>query len=428
MNFPFLLTLVLLLVFMAAKLPIWSAIVLASVPYLLMNQIPLSAIASTMVGGQITSFILLAFPLFSLAGTLMNSGGISKRIFDFANINFGWIRGGLGQVNIAASMLFAGMSGSAIADISGLGKIELKGMKENGYDDDFSVGITLASSVVGPIIPPSTPMIIYSVISGESVLRLFLGGVVPGLMIGVSLGVMVYFIAKRRNYPKERRPTLRQHFKSWKDVFLSLFTTVIIFSGMIGGVFTPTEAAAVAVVYSAFLGMVVYKNLTPRQFLEDIKSTMLFCANIFAIVAASMVLSFIFTRENVGPQLVQLIRNLGLSATSVVFMLLLIVLLLGCFIEVSALIILILPVMIPIVNSIGFPPLAFGVIFVLTSVLGILTPPFGLGLFIGSDIAGMDFKRTVRAVMPFFVPLFVVIALMVFVPATVTFLPSLIVK
>lgn len=428
MSTSFVITLVLLLVFMAGSVPIWASIILASIPYLLINEIPLSAISSIMVGGQITSFILLAFPLFSLAGTLMNSGGISKKICDFANTNVGWIRGGLGQVNIAASMIFAGMSGSAIADISGLGRIELKGMKENGYDDDFSVGITLASSVVGPIIPPSTPMIIYSVISGESVLKLFLGGLMPGITIGLSLGVMVYFMALKRNYPRTKMPTLREHLRSWKEVFLSLMTTVIIFSGMIGGIFTPTEAAAVAVIYSMFLGMFVYKNLTLKKLVSDIRETMLFCGNIFAIVAASMVLSFIFTRENIGPALVGLIQQAGLPSIAVLFMLLAVVILLGCFIEVSALIILILPVMIPIVQFLGYPPLAFGVIFVLTSVLGILTPPFGLGLFIGADISGLDFKRTVRAVTPFFVPLVATIVLMVVFPQIVTFIPSLIVK
>lgn len=428
MNTLFVATIVLLVLFMCARMPIWAAIVLAGIPYLLFSGVPLSAVASTMAGGQITSFILLAFPLFSLAGRLMNTGEISKRIFDFANTNVGWIRGGLGQVNIAASMLFAGMSGSAIADISGLGAIELKGMRDKGYDIDFSIGITLASSVIGPIIPPSTPMIIYSVISGESVLRLFLGGFLPGILIGGTLMIMVYFITRNRKYPVEKRPTLIEHLKSWKAVFLSLFTTVILFSGMIGGIFTPTEAASVAVLYAIFLGMVVYKNITLKMLIEDIKDTMLFCANIYTIVAASMVLSFIFTRENIGITLVGFVMQSALPPAAVVFLLLIITLLLGCFIEVSALIILILPILIPIVTAIGFPPVAFGVIFILTSVLGILTPPFGLGLYIGAEIAGLDFKRTVKSVIPFFLPLFIVITLMVFFPRIVTLIPDVVLR
>jgi tripartite ATP-independent transporter DctM subunit len=377
-----------------------------------------------MVSGQMISFILLAFPLFSLAGTFMNSGNITGRIFNFANTNFGWMRGGLGQVNVVASLLFAGMSGSAIADISGLGRLEIKGMREKGYDIEFSAGITLASSVLGPIIPPSTPMILYSVSSGVSVLSLFIGGFVPGLLIAGFLMLKVWMIAKRHEYPMEKVPSLREHLQSWYDVFLSLLTPVIILFGMLAGVVTPTEAAAVAAVYAFLLGKFVYREISWAQAGRDVWESAVFCANIYAIIAASMVLSFILTRENVGNLLVGLVEAMALPQVAVIFMLLVVVLLLGCVIEVSAMIVLILPIIMPIVEAVGYPQVSFGVIFVLTSVLGILTPPFGLGLFMGSEISGLDFNRTFRSVLPFTPPLVIAIILMTIFPGIVTFLPE----
>lgn len=358
----------------------------------------------------------------------MNSGSVTKRLFDFSNVSVGWIKGGLGHVNVMASMLFAGMSGSAIADISGLGRIEIKGMTDNGYDLEFSSGITLASSVLGPIIPPSTAAIIYCVIAGESVLKLFLGGFLPGLLIAMTLMIMVYIVAKNRNYAVIKRPTLIEWIRSWKSVFLSLLTPVILIMGMIGGIFTPTEAASVAVAYAAFLGFSVYKTVSIKQLLLDIKNTAVFCAGIYAIIAASSVLSFIFTRENVGPKMVALVMGLSLSPVSVIFLILFIVLMLGCFIDGTALMILFLPIVMPIVNAIGYPSVAFGIIFILTTVMGILTPPFGLGLYIGCEITGLSFQTTVKSVMPFLIPLFVSVAIMVFFPQIVTFIPNLLVK
>lgn len=426
MSFLFAATMAIFVVSMIIGVPIWASILLASFYYFIEEGVPITAVTTIMVSGQITSFILLAFPLFSLAGSFMNSGNISKRIFDFANTNVGWMRGGLGQVNVVASLLFAGMSGSAVADISGLGRVELKGMREKGYDLEFSTGITLASSVLGPIIPPSTPMILYSVASGVSVLSLFVGGLVPGLLIAAALMIQVYLIARKRNYPVEKFPGLREHLRSWKEVFLSLLTPVIILVGMFSGVVTPTEAAAVAVIYAFILGTFIYREMGWKQVGRDVWDSAVFCTNIYAIIAASMVFSFILTRENVGNSLVALVQGWQLSQITVIFMLLCVILLLGCIIEVSAMIILILPIILPIVEAVQYPPVAFGVIFVLTSVLGILTPPFGLGLFMGSEISGLSFNQTFRSAAPFILPLLLVIILMVFFPGIVTFLPDLV--
>lgn len=425
MSTYFIICLILFILLMLMRVPIWCSCSLACVVYLLAEGVPLTALATTMCSGGITSFVLLAFPLFSLAGSFMNSGNISKKIFEWADVNFGWITGGLGQVNVVASFLFAGMSGSAVADISGLGRVEMMGMRENGYDVEFSTGITLASSMLGPIIPPSTPMILYSVSTGVSVLSLFVGGIVPGLIIAISLMTMVFLFSKKKNYRKNAFPTFREHLQSWKSAILSMLTPVIILLGMFTGIVTPTEAAAIAVVYSLIIGAFVHRDINWKKFGRDMKNSAYFCSNIYAIIASSFVLSFIMTRENVGQFLANIVVASGAPQILVIFMLLVIVLIFGCFIEVSAMIVLILPILSPIVRAIGYPELTFGIIFVLTSVMGILTPPFGLGLFMGADISGLSFQKVFKSVAPFFIPLCLVIILLVIFPQLVTFLPSI---
>ena len=376
MSTYFIICLILFILLMLMRVPIWCSCSLACVVYLLAEGVPLTALATTMCSGGITSFVLLAFPLFSLAGSFMNSGNISKKIFEWADVNFGWITGGLGQVNVVASFLFAGMSGSAVADISGLGRVEMMGMRENGYD-------------------------------------------------AISLMTMVFLFSKKKNYKKNAFPTFREHLQSWKSAILSMLTPVIILLGMFTGIVTPTEAAAIAVVYSLIIGAFVHRDINWKKFGRDMKNSAYFCSNIYAIIASSFVLSFIMTRENVGQFLANIVVASGAPQILVIFMLLVIVLIFGCFIEVSAMIVLILPILSPIVRAIGYPELAFGIIFVLTSVMGILTPPFGLGLFMGADISGLSFQKVFKSVAPFFIPLCLVIILLVIFPQLVTFLPNI---
>ncbi len=424
MNPTLYITFGLMIVLFFARIPIWAAILVACFPYFILNDVPVSAVPSIMTTGQITSFILLAFPLFTLAGRLMNTGEITTKIFDFASVNVGWIRGGLGHANVLASMIFAGMSGSAVADISGLGSIELKGMTEKGYDVEFATGVTLASSVIGPIIPPSTPIIFYAVIAEESVAKLFVGGMVPGCLVGLALMIWIFLSCGKRNYPLRARPSLREYLCSCREVSLPLMTPAIIILGMVSGIFSPTEAACVAVLYSTVLGVFFYRKLGFSELVNDLKETVLFSGSIYLIVAASMVMSFIITRERFADMLVSAILSSQINSTLVIVILVLITLFLGCFIDVTAMMILVLPVMIPIVDAVAFSKVAFGVIFVLSAVLGVLTPPFGLGLFIASGISGLSFDRTVRSVMPYFIPLGIVITLIILVPEIVTFLPN----
>ena len=285
--------LILMFTFFLLRVPIWASLIFAAIPYFIINGIPLSAIPSYMSTGVMTSFVLIAFPLFTLSGRLLNVAGITQRIFNFADINLGWIRGGLGHVNVLASMIFAGMSGSAVADLGALGPIEIKGMTDKGYDLEFSAGITLASSTIGPIIPPSTSVIIYAVVANASVAKLFLGGIVPGVLMGVTLMIMVYIMSRNRNYAVRKFPTLKEWLIGLKEVSLALLSPVIMFLGMLGGIFTPTEAAAVLVAYAIFLGVVVYRELSWKSFLNELKETAKLVSNVYAILGGALMFGLI---------------------------------------------------------------------------------------------------------------------------------------
>ncbi len=418
---------VILAVLLVIRMPIWVALICSAIPYFILNGVSLTAIPVTMSAGTITSFILLGFPLFTLAGRLMNIGGITERIFNWANIHFGWIPGGLGHVNVVASVVFAGMSGSAIADIGGLGSIEIDGMTKRGFDLEFATSVTLASSTIGPIIPPSVPLILYAVIANQSVASLFIGGIIPGLLMALSLMVMVFIYALKRKYPREAFPSFRQSLSSTKKVLLPFLNVVIILGGMALGWYTPTEAAAISVIYSIVLGVLVYRELTFRNIWDEIVYTAKFCSSVYVIIGASTVFTFIITREQIGPQLVQLINSLGFGSNAVLLLLTLLVLILGCLIDVTALIILILPVIIPVLQSLGIDFIHYGVLFIMTAILGVLTPPFGLGLYAASGMTGLPFKNVVRSVQPFLVPLMITIALVIFFPDIVLLLPRVLI-
>jgi tripartite ATP-independent transporter DctM subunit len=425
MSFSLMLVIILFLVFLFLRVPVWAAMTSACISYLLINGIPLVSITTMMAGGGITSYVLLAFPLYSLAGNLMNRGSVGKRIYDFSTINVGWIRGGLGHVNVLASMLFAGMSGTAIADISGLGAIEIKQMTDHGYDREFSVGITIASSVVGPIIPPSTAAIVYCVMANQSVVDLFIGGFLPGILIGISLMVAIYIVSGKKNYEVTKRPTFLQHLKSWGAVLPSLLTPVIILLGMFGGIFTPTEAAGVAVIYTALLSIMIYKDISWKDFFVEVKNTAIFCAGIYLIIASASVFSFILTRENISSLLLNAVMSSSLSPQITIVLISLVILFLGCFLDGTTVMILVLPIVIPIVKAMNFDLIAFGIIVILSAVMGVMTPPFGLGLFIGSKISGLSFGRTNRATAPWLIPIAVCVLLMIFFPEIISVIPNM---
>ncbi len=373
---------------------------------------------------SLSNFLLLSIPLFILAAKTMNSSSITHRIFNFANTSVGFLPGGLAHANVFASLLFAGMSGTAVSDAAGLGQVEIKAMTDNGYDPDFSAAVTAASSTIGPIFPPSVPMVMYSTISGVSVGRLFLGGIVPGLLMTAAIMVLIYVIAKKRDYPKMPFPTLKAYVASLKKAFLPLLTPVILLVGIWSGYFTATESAVIAAAYALCVSTFVFKEMSWSRFLQILKETAMDTASIGFVVAAAAFYGWVLARSGFTTQLAQWITSV--TDNPILFMLMINVffLIIGCFLESIAAIMIFGPVLLAPAMTVGIDPLAFGVVIVLNLMLGLLTPPFGIVLFITGDLAKISFTRMVKAIMPFFIPLFGCLLLITFCPEVVTWLPS----
>jgi tripartite ATP-independent transporter DctM subunit len=422
-----LLTLLFVLVFglLILGVPIAVALGLSSLVFILLSgQVPDLVVIHRMVNG-VDSFPLLAVPFFILAGNLMNTAGITNRIFDFAKACVGWMRGGLGHVNVGASVVFAGMSGAAVADAGGLGTIEIKAMRDAGYDADFSVGVTAASSTIGPIIPPSLPMVIYGVVASSSIGQLFAAGFIPGLMMAAALMIMVTWYARTRGYPRDARFSLLVLWISFQRAFLSLLTPVIIVGGILGGLFTPTEAAIAASAYALLLGVVIYRTLTPRRLLRVSFDTIETTAVVMFIVAAASIFAWILTSNRVTEHFASLILAITENPILILLMINVILLIVGCFMETIAAITILVPVLLPIVVKLGIDPVHFGVIMVLNLMIGLLTPPVGMVIYVLSRVSGVPFERCVTATAPFLIPLVIVLLLVTFIPQLSMFLPTL---
>jgi tripartite ATP-independent transporter DctM subunit len=377
-----------------------------------------------MING-VDSFPLLAIPFFILAGNLMNNGGITVRIFDFAKALMGWMRGGLGHVNVGASIVFSGMSGAAVADAGGLGTIEIKAMKDAGYDEEFSVGITAASSTIGPIIPPSLPMVIYGVMASVSVGQLFVAGLVPGLLMGLVLMAMITIISRRRGYTRDAVFSLPVLGHTFKRAFLSLLTPVLIVGGIMTGAFTPTEAAIAAVVYALVLGGVVYRSLTWRRLLKVSMETIETTAVILLIVAGASIFAWILTSNQVTQHVVTLLGPFADNPIATLIIINLVLIVVGCFMETIAAITILVPVLLPVAVTAGVDPVHFGVIMVLNLMIGLLTPPVGMVLYVLSRVSGISFEKCMRGTLPFLVPLVIALLLVTFIPAISLWLPTL---
>ena len=407
---------------MLLGVPVALSLAGSSLVYLLItDQVPLLVVAQRMIG-NIDSFALLAIPFFILAGNLMNTGGITKRIFTFAGSLFGWLPGGLGYVNVGASIIFSGMSGAAVADAGGLGNIEIQAMKEAGYDDEFAIGVTAASSTIGPIIPPSLPMIIMGVVGGISIGDLFIGGIIPGLLMGLTICIMIFYFAVKREYPRENRFNYRNVLTSFRHSFLALMTPGLISGGILGGVFTPTEAALAASVYSLILGLFIYKNLRWKALLKIIYDTAVMTTSILLIVSAAGIFAWILTTNRMAETFSSVL--LSMSSNRIVLLLLinLILLILGCFLDSIAAITIMTPVLMPVAMTLGLAPVQFGVMVVLNLMIGLLTPPLGMVLYVLSSISKVPFERCVRGTLPFLIPLLVALLLVTFVPEMSTVL------
>lgn len=388
------------------------------------GQVPELVVLHRMVGG-IDSFPLLSIPFFVLAGALMNSSGITNRIFDFANAMVGWMRGGLGHVNISASIMFAGMSGAAVADAGGLGAIEVKAMRNKGYDAGFSVGVTAASSTIGPIIPPSLPMIIYGVMAGASIGQLFAAGFIPGLLMAIALMAMVAYYAKKRNYPKDARFCVSRITTTFQAAFLSLMTPVIIIGGILFGIFTATEAAIAATAYALLLGTFVYRTLTWQKLVKVSMETIETTSIILLIIAGAAIFSWVLTSQRVTEGFTEWMLTITDSKTAILLLMTLILFVVGCFMETIAAITILTPILLPVAISLGIDPVHFGVMMVLNLMIGLLTPPVGMVLYVLSRVSKVPFEECAKATIPFLIPLVIVLFLVTFIPELSMWLPTL---
>ena len=401
--------------------PVTVSLGVGSLIFIWLEGTPDLVVLHRMIQG-IDSFPLIAVPFFILAGHLMNSSGITTRIFDFAKAIVGWMHGGLGHVNIGASIIFAGMSGSAVADAGGLGTIEIKAMRDAGYDDDFSVGITAASSTIGPIIPPSLPLVIYGVMASASIGELFAAGFLPGLMMGISLMVMVAIYSHYRGYPRDASFSFTRLWVTFKAAFLPLQTPTIIIGGILSGVFTPTESAIAAVVYAMFLGVFVYRTLSWRHILRVSMDTIETSAAILMIVASATIFAWILIDQQVAVILGDALLGFSQNKTVILIIIMGVVLLIGCFMETIAAITILVPVLLPIAQKVGIDPVHLGIIVILNLMLGLLTPPVGMVLYVLSKVSGVKFEQCVIATAPFIVPLLVVLGIITFIPESTMWL------
>ncbi|MBR3795568.1 MAG: TRAP transporter large permease [Clostridia bacterium] len=373
----------------------------------------------------VNSQTLLAVPFFVLAGNLMNGGGVTTRIFDFAASMIGHKKGGLAHVNVLASLIFSGMSGSALADAGGLGQLEIKSMKDAGFDEGFAGGITAASCIIGPLVPPSTPLIIYAVLSNQSVEKLFMAGFLPGLLTTLALMAMCAFLAHKRNYPSEPKRSWGYRLNSFKKSFWALLTPVIILVGIFTGYLTPTEAAVAAALYTMVLGFFVYKELNLKSFFKICLDSIKTSGTIVLMILGVTLFQFVISRE----QMPQAIATFFTSFVDSKFMLLLMInivlLILGTCIDALPLQMILVPILLPAVLAYGINPIHFGVVVIFNLMIGILTPPMGTALFVVARVGNMKFKTLVKGVIPFLIPLIITLILLNAFPQITLLIPTL---
>jgi tripartite ATP-independent transporter DctM subunit len=405
------LLLVVFFVILICGVPVFISLAGSSLLYThFIAGIPDFVILHRMAGG-IDSFPLLAVPFFILAGNLMNSAGITNRIYDFAVAMAGWTRGGLAHVNILGSVIFAGMSGTAIADAAGLGTIEIKAMRDHGYPTNFSVGITAASSTIGPIIPPSLPMVVFGVMANASIGQLFAAGFVPGLLMAASLMIYTTWYARRHGIGSDQAFRWYELGRSLIDAIPALMTPALIIGGMTFGWFTPTEAAIAACFWALILGALLYRTLTWKQFYKITLDTIETTAAVLLIVGAASLFGWVLTTTQVTEKFSALLLSISDNPLIILLIINVLLLIVGCFMETIAAISILVPVLMPVVLKVGIDPVQFGVIMVLNLMIGLLTPPVGMVLFILARVANIPFDRTVKAVSPFLNPHLVVLLL-----------------
>jgi TRAP-type C4-dicarboxylate transport system permease large subunit len=454
------------LVLLLTGVPVFIAMAGASLLYVAFAETgPLLVVVHRMIAG-IDSFPLLAIPFFIMAGSIMNSAGITHRIYDFALALVGWLRGGLGHVNVVGSVIFAGMSGTAVADAGGLGNIEIKAMRDHGYDVEFAVGLTGASATIGPIIPPSLPMVIYGVAANASIGKLFAAGFVPGILMAGTLMIMVAWYAWKRKFGRDltfawgvfgfalveigalvvtvvAADYLYGYLSRWVaflvvvaialalnfalklKAYMALMTPVILIGGMASGAFTPTEAAVAATAYALFLGFFIYRTLTLKSFIRVSMETVETTSIILFIVGGAAIFGYLITTTQITDHVAAVVLSITDNPILILLLVNVFLLIVGCFMETIAAITILVPVLLPLMAKIGVDPVHFGLIMVLNLMIGLLTPPVGLVLYILARISNITFERATRACLPFLVPLLVTLGVVTYWPGLVLWLPKM---
>ncbi len=413
-------------VLLLLKVPIALGLVLSTIAAAAWLSIPLPVVGQRMVQG-LASFPLLAIPFFILAGEIMGSGGISRRLIQFANLLIGWMRGGLAMLNIIASTFFGGISGSAVADTSSIGSVMIPMMKKAGYDADYSVGVTVSSAAQGVLLPPSHNMIIYALVAGGSVSigGLFAAGIAPGFLLGLVLLIVSYVIARRRDYPKGEVAAIRDAPKIVWQALLGLLTPIIIIGGILTGIFTATEAAAVACVWAFLVTFVAYREIPLREFITILARSMRTLATVLFLIAAASAFGHLLTIQRIPADVTALLTGLSDNPIIILLIINLMLLALGAIMDMAPLILITTPILLPVAVGVGMDPIQFGVMLMLNLSMGLITPPVGSVLFVGAAIGDLSIEETTKGVLPFYLPMLVALLMITFIPAISLTIPNL---
>lgn len=408
------------------RVPITISLAVSSIITVIYLKIPIMAVVQQMVQG-VNSFSLLAIPFFIIAGEIMGEGGISRRLIGFSNLLVGRVRGGLAQVNVLASMFFGGISGSAVADASSIGSILIPMMKKKGYDTDYSVAVTITGACQGIIIPPSHNMIIYSLAAGGvSVGRLFLGGFVPGVMLGVTLMVASYIIAVKRNYPRGEKVTFKQALEVTKDAILGLFTAVIIIGGVITGIFTATESAAIACIYAFAITFFVYREIPLSHMDKILFNSLKTLAMVMSLIAAASGFGWLLAYLKVPALATRALLSITTNKVALLLLINVLLLLLGCIMDMAPLILICTPILYPVVvGTLKMDPVQFGIMMLLNLGIGLCTPPVGSALFVGCSVGQISIEKVTKTLLPFFGAMIVALLLVTFIPQITMIVPNM---
>ena len=416
-----------MLVLVLIRVPLAFALLGAATVYFLIAGPGKLYVIPKQVWSGTDSFLLIAMPLFILAGELMNHGGITKRIIDFSLLLVRPINGGLGEVNVVASMIFGGISGSSVADTSAIGSILIPNMEKQGYSKGFSAGVTVASSTMGMIIPPSVPMLMYAMVSGASVGKLFLAGVIPGLMIGLSQLILVWYISKKNNFhPPVRKFDRREMFDTTRDGLFAIIMPAVIVICVSFGIATASESAGIACLYALVIGCFFYRELKLREIVSSVKKSFMMCASIMFIVGSCKVITWVLNIERVSSAIQTFFNNLDMSYILILLLIDLLILIIGTFVDVVPTLLLLCPILLPVVEKFGVSSLQLGAIMIVGTAVGLVTPPIGMCLNAANKISGMPILNIFKAAAPFIICNVIILVLVTLIPGISTWLPDLI--